>query len=138
VILRLYLDENCPYFTKKTAYVVVCYFRLSLLFFLLFLALIMLILSRSRRSHTAAMSNSLARATGQGRKPPPPRPLPQDIVDNGYRYSLAQRIQCLALITEHFSAAAIERKTGVKQRTQSNIKKKAFERGFRLDIHPGD
>jgi hypothetical protein len=92
--------------------------------------------SRSQRSHSAAMSNSLARAAGQGRKPPPPRPIPQDIVDNGDRYSLVQKIQCLALITEHFSAAEIERKTGVKQRTQSNIKKKAFERGFRPDVDP--
>jgi hypothetical protein len=68
------------------------------------------------------MASGLTRGSGQARKPPP-RPIPQDIIDFGNRYSLAQRIQCLTLITEGFSSAGIERKTGVKERLQRNIKK---------------
>jgi hypothetical protein len=82
------------------------------------------------------MASGMTRASGQARKLPPPRPIPQDIIDFGDRYSLAQRIQCLTLITEGFSSAEIERKTHVKERTQRNIRKKAFERGFRPEIDP--
>jgi hypothetical protein len=65
--------------------------------------------------------------------PPPSRPLPQGVVDHAYRYTLAQRIHCLVLLTEGFSAAIIEKKTGVKKRQQRNIRKKAYKRGFRPD-----
>jgi hypothetical protein len=68
--------------------------------------------------------------------PPPSRLLPQGVVDNAYRYTLAQRTHCLVLLTEGFSAAIIEKKTGVKERQQRNIRKKAFERGFRPDEDP--
>ena len=68
--------------------------------------------------------------------PPRPRPLPEDTVDHGHRYSIAQRVQCLTLIVEGFSGVNIELKTGVKPSTQSYIKKRAFERGFRPDIDP--
>jgi hypothetical protein len=66
----------------------------------------------------------------------PPRPLPQNAVDHGNRFSIAQRVQCLTLIAEGFSGRDIEKKTGVKPSAQSYIKKKAFERGFRPDQDP--
>lgn len=64
------------------------------------------------------------------------RPLPQGVKDNGNRYTLAQRIQCLTLLAEGFPTADIERKTGVKERSQRYIRKKAFERGFRPEQDP--
>ena len=64
------------------------------------------------------------------------RPLPADIPDNGHRYTLAQRIQCLTLIIEGFSATEIQRKCGVLPRTQKYIRKRAFDRGFRPDVNP--
>ena len=64
------------------------------------------------------------------RRSPPPRPLPRTTIDHGHRYTVAQRIQCLTLLAEGFSFAAVEEKTGVKERTQRNIRKKARERGF--------
>lgn len=67
------------------------------------------------------------------RPSPPARPLPHGVVDHGNRYRLAQRIQCLTLLTEGVSPAHIEQRTGVKERSQRNIRKKAFERGFRPD-----
>jgi len=67
---------------------------------------------------------------------PPPRPRPQDAVDHGNRFSIAQRAQCLTLIAEGFSLSEIERKIGIKRATQSYMKKKAFERGFRPDQDP--
>jgi hypothetical protein len=39
---------------------------------------------------------------------PPARPLPQDVIDNGNRYTLVQRVQCLTLIEEGRSGAYIE------------------------------
>ena len=74
---------------------------------------------------------------GASRRPsPPPRPLPQGIIDRGNRYTLAQRIQCLTLLTEGFSASVIEQKTGVKERQQRNIRKKAKERDFEPNKDP--
>jgi hypothetical protein len=67
---------------------------------------------------------------------PPARPLPQDATDNGNRYTLVQRVQCLTLIVEGRSGAYIEQKTGVKKRTQNYIKKRAFDRGFNPDEDP--
>jgi TPP-dependent indolepyruvate ferredoxin oxidoreductase alpha subunit len=40
------------------------------------------------------------------------------------------------LSTEGFSAAVVEQKMGVKERQQRNIRKKAFDRGFRPDQDP--
>jgi hypothetical protein len=77
-----------------------------------------------------------AAARAPQRPSPSPRPLPQDIIDRGHRYTLAQRIQCLILLTEGFSAAETERRTGMKERQQRNIKRKAFERGFRPEKDP--
>jgi hypothetical protein len=70
------------------------------------------------------------------RRSPPPRPLPQDAIDRGHRYTLAQRIQCLTLLAEGFSAATVEERTGVKEGQQRNIRKKAFDRGFRPEKDP--
>jgi hypothetical protein len=66
-------------------------------------------------------------------RPPPARPLPQDATDNGNRYTLVQRVQCLTLIVEGRSVVYIEQKTGVKKRTQNYIRKRAFDRGFNPD-----
>jgi hypothetical protein len=58
------------------------------------------------------------------------------VVDHVYRYTLAQRIHYLVLLTEGFSAAIIKKKTGIKERQQRNIRKKAYKRGFRPDKDP--
>jgi hypothetical protein len=69
-------------------------------------------------------------------RPSSTRPLPKDITDHGNRYTLVQRIQCLTLLAAGFSAAYIERTTGVKERAQRYIRNKAFERGFRPEEDP--
>jgi hypothetical protein len=63
-------------------------------------------------------------------------PLPQDTVDNGRRYSLAQRAQRLTLQIEGHQWRYIEKKTGITQSTQSKIKKRAYERGFQPNQDP--
>jgi hypothetical protein len=60
----------------------------------------------------------------------PPRSQSRDTKVYGHRYSPVQRAQCLTLLVEGFSHSEIEKKTGIKQSTQINIKKKAFARGF--------
>jgi transposase len=60
----------------------------------------------------------------------PPRSQSQDTKVYGHRYSPVQRAQCLTLLVEGFSHREIEKKTGIKQSTQINIKRKAFARGF--------
>ena len=79
---------------------------------------------------------STSRSIRPSHTPPPPRPLPAGVVDHGYRYPIAQRVHCLALIAEGFSHQDITRKTGVSQSSQSRIKKRAFKRGFRPEINP--
>lgn len=64
------------------------------------------------------------------------RPLPRDVKDSGHRYTLAQRIQCLTLLTEGFPAAHVKEKTGVSERSQGAIRKKAYDRGFDPDKDP--
>jgi hypothetical protein len=80
----------------------------------------------------------LRAAANKARRPstPPPRPLPQGVVNHRYRYTLAQRIHCLVLLTENQSAAEIKRKTNVGERSQRNIRKKAKERGYDPDKDP--
>jgi len=82
-----------------------------------------------------SQNNASMRASGQARKPTP-HPVPQDFIDHGNRYSLAQRIQCLTLIVEGFSPADIEKKINVKPYTQQYLKKKAYERGFQSEVDP--
>src|SRR5947207_4517431 len=65
-----------------------------------------------------------------------PRPLPQGVVDHGHRYTLVQRVHCLVLVTEGYSVAEIEKKTGVSERSQRAIRKKAYDRGFRPEEDP--
>jgi hypothetical protein len=70
--------------------------------------------------------------------PPPPscrpvralRPVPAHVPDRGHRYDIAQKVHCLVLITEGFNFREIKAKTGVKQQTQLNIKRKAFQCGY--------
>jgi hypothetical protein len=57
-------------------------------------------------------------------------------VDHGHRYSIAQRVQCLTLLVEGLSGPEIEKRIGVKPSTQSYIKKKALQRGFRPQEDP--
>jgi hypothetical protein len=61
-------------------------------------------------------------------RPSPPRPLPEGVIDHERRYTLVQRVHCLALITEGLWPAEREKKTNVKPRTQRAIKKKAQDR----------
>src|SRR5262249_41826598 len=46
------------------------------------------------------------------------------------RYSLAQRVQALTLLSEGYKTAVVAQKTGIPARTYNNIRKKAKERGF--------
>src|SRR5277367_2288499 len=62
---------------------------------------------------------------------PHQRPLPEREIDYGYKLPLAVRIQALTLMHSGVPHAEIERKLGVKRRTLSNIKRRAFERGYR-------
>jgi len=67
------------------------------------------------------------------RKPSKPlqaRPIPAGIRDNGRRYSIAQRTQCLSYLAIGVSRDKIREITGIPYPTQSNILKKARERGF--------
>jgi hypothetical protein len=90
-------------------------------------------LGKSRGGTTGVASTS----QNESQRPSPfARPLPQGVSDHGNRYTLAQRIQCLTLLSEGFPPAHIEQRTGVKERSQRNIRKKAFDRGFRPDEDP--
>jgi hypothetical protein len=73
------------------------------------------------------MANTVVRSAAQAqRRSFQHRPLTQDVVDRGHRYTLAQRIRYLTLLAEGFSPAAVEQRTGVKERQQRNIRKEAF------------
>ena len=65
----------------------------------------------------------------------PPRNPPQN-PSQRTQFSLAQRAQCLTLIIEGFSGREIEKKTSIKPSSQTYLKKRAFERGFRPDQDP--
>jgi hypothetical protein len=69
--------------------------------------------------------------------PRPSRPLPEGVIDHGHRYTLVQRVHCLALITEGLWPAEIEKKTDVKPRTQRAIKQKEQDRGITQMKNPG-
>jgi hypothetical protein len=49
---------------------------------------------------------------------------------------MAQRIHCLALLAEGFPADVVERKSGIKARSQRYLWKKAKDRGFEPDKDP--
>jgi hypothetical protein len=90
---------------------------------------------------TANAQVAQAREAARPRKPgrsPVPRPLTEEasVGYSGNRYSLAQRIQALTLLAEGFTWQAVQEKTGMTQRTQSDLKKKAFARGFDPVVSP--
>jgi transposase len=58
------------------------------------------------------------------------------VKDVGHRYTLVQRVQCLTLLVEGFKAPYIKEKTGVSERSQRNIRKRAYDRGFRPEQDP--
>jgi hypothetical protein len=64
------------------------------------------------------------------------RPLPKDVPDTGYRSSLATRVQALTLMAEGYPTRIVEAKTGMSQRAQSTLKKKAIARGFDPAVDP--
>jgi hypothetical protein len=82
------------------------------------------------------MASVPIRATAQASHRPPPRPLPQGVVDHGYRYTLVQRVHCLVLLIEGYSVAEIGTKTGVSERSQRAIRKKAYDHRFRPEEDP--
>lgn len=63
-------------------------------------------------------------------KPRAQRPLPADTIDHGIRYTIAQKIQALTLLSEGFSTAAVQQKTGVPPQTARRIRKTAEQRGY--------
>ncbi len=96
--------------------------------------------SQAVRAHARTGRNSTPRNTPSPRNTPParsnPPSAPPEAVNRRPKYSIAQRVHCLVLQGEGFSWREIERRTGIKQPQQSNIKKKAFDRGFRPDVDP--
>jgi len=70
------------------------------------------------------------------KSPAAPRPVAQNVPDRGHRYSLAQRIQCLTLISEGFASSYIKSKTGVEVRSQARILQRAVQRGYRPEDDP--
>lgn len=63
-------------------------------------------------------------------------PYLKGVKDSGHRYTLAQRMQCLTLLAEGCPAAHVKEKTGVSERSQRAIRKKAYDRGFEPDKDP--
>ena len=51
-------------------------------------------------------------------------------------FTLVQRVQCLTLLVEGFKADYIEQKTDVSERSQRNIRKRAYDRGFNPEQDP--
>ncbi len=70
------------------------------------------------------------------RPSPPARPLQHNTKDTGHRYTLAQQIQCLKLLSEGRPAEYVERKSGIKQQSQSYLLKQAIARGYRPEEDP--
>lgn len=73
------------------------------------------------------------REEGRVRKPHKPltaRPPAEAVRDNGRRYSIAQRAQCLSYLALGLPRQRIHEITGIPTWTQTNILKKARERGF--------
>jgi hypothetical protein len=88
---------------------------------------------------TANAQIARAREAARPRHPHPPllqRPLPQGTPDYGRRYSIAQRIQALTLMVEGFPWQHIQHRTGIPQVSQSNLKRKAIQRGFNPAVDP--
>ena len=61
---------------------------------------------------------------------PAMRPLPEGVVDNGVRYSIAQRAQVLALVGENMPLKYVAERTKIPVRTVRNIVAKAKQLGF--------
>jgi transposase len=68
--------------------------------------------------------------------PRAPRPLPQDAVDHGARYSIAQKIQALTLISSGFTTKHAAKVTGMSERTVLRVRQTAFQRGFEPEKNP--
>jgi hypothetical protein len=62
--------------------------------------------------------------------PRAPRPVPQDTVDHGARYGIAQKIQALTLISSGFTTKHASKVTGIPERTILRVKQTAIQRGF--------
>jgi hypothetical protein len=91
----------------------------------------------SDRPPSSAGPSSRPSPAGLSSRPLPlARPLPQGVKDSRHRYTLAQRIQCLTLLAEGFPALHVKQKTGVSERSQRSIRKKAYDRGFDPDKDP--
>lgn len=60
-----------------------------------------------------------------------PQPLPKDAVYHGVRYTTAQKIQALTLLSEGFTTAVVQQRTGIPPLTARRIRKTAALRGYR-------
>lgn len=58
------------------------------------------------------------------------RPLPEDVVDHGARYSLAQRAQCVTLMSLGLPATETSKLCGIPARSCLYIWKKARDQGY--------
>jgi transposase len=68
--------------------------------------------------------------------PRAPRPVPQDTVDHGVRYSIAQKIQALTLISSGFTTKHASKVTGIPEQTIRRVKQTALQRGFEPERDP--
>ena len=61
---------------------------------------------------------------------PTARPLPEDIMYRGHRYSIAQRVQCVTLMSLGLPAAEASKLCGIPDHSCRNIWKKACDKGY--------
>jgi len=84
----------------------------------------------------SVMSSSIALSYRRTAGPRAARPIPEGHIDRGNRYSLAQRVQALTLLSEGFSIKQVESKLRIPARTVRNIRQKAHDRGYRPEEDP--
>ena len=90
--------------------------------------------SSAVRTHARTGRNSTSPVRNIPSRPfQAPEPLSERDTTYDHRYNIVQQVQYLTLQTEEFSKTDIEKKTGIKKSTQTYMKQKTFERGFRPD-----
>jgi transposase len=68
--------------------------------------------------------------------PRAPRPVPLETIDHGVRYTVAQKIQALTLLSSGFSSKYASDQTGIPVRTINRINVEARKRGYEPEKDP--
>jgi Transposase len=85
----------------------------------------------SANPYAQAARDREAQRPRRGRSTPIPRPRPENVIDHGRRYGIAQKAQALTLLSLNWPAKQVSDTTGIEIRTLYRIKNIAFERGYR-------